>query len=240
MSEREADLAGSRNFAQAQRPRDAATLIVLRHDDSQPRVLLGQRGAAHAFLPNKFVFPGGRLDLADCRVRPRHDLHPDVLAKLMLRMRGRASVSRARGLAIAALRETFEETGLLFAAATGSSDLSWHALIASGTTLDLSGLRYFARAITPPGRTRRFDSRFFVADARRIANPDRLGHRPSDELRDPRWFTFAEARELDLPAITRDVLGRLEPLVTRGRELAPDAPVSFQYQMAKRWREETL
>src|SRR5262245_23134114 len=114
MTEPEADLATSRSFTAAQRPRDAATMIGIRHDDNEPRVLLGQRHAAHTFMPDKFVFPGGRLDAGDCRVSARHDLHPDVLAKLLIRMRSRASPSRARGLAIAAVRETFEETGLLF------------------------------------------------------------------------------------------------------------------------------
>jgi 8-oxo-dGTP pyrophosphatase MutT (NUDIX family) len=240
MTEREEDLSTSRTFVRAQRPRDAATLIVLRHDDDRPRVLLGQRHAAHAFMPNMYVFPGGRLDAADCRVRPNRDLHPDILAKLMLRMRGRTSASRARGLAVAAVRETFEETGLLFADAGVAGDLSWQNLTEAGSAPDLSGLHYFARAITPPGRTRRFDSRFFIADARHLANLDRPSHSGSGELLEPRWFTFAEARELDLPIITRDILRRLEPVVAERRKLTPGGPVCFQYQRAKRWREEML
>lgn len=112
MSEEPDDMASSRRFAKAQRPRDAATLIIIRHDDMKPRVLLGQRHAGHAFMPSKFVFPGGRLDAADSRVKPLQDLHPQVLERLVLRMRGRPSPARARALAIAAVRETFEEVGL--------------------------------------------------------------------------------------------------------------------------------
>src|SRR5262245_41162216 len=112
MSEREEDIATSKTFSKAQRPSDSATLILLRRDDDTPRVLLGRRHSAHAFMPGMYVFPGGRRDQVDCRTRFERDLHPEVLAKLMLRARGVRSVSRARGLAIAAVRETFEETGL--------------------------------------------------------------------------------------------------------------------------------
>ena len=201
MTESGDDVALPHRVSPAQRVRDAATLIVLRHDQGPARILLGQRHAGHAFMPNRFVFPGGRLDPADCRHRPLRDLHPNVISKLMLRMRGRPTASRARGLAVAAVRETFEETGLLLAASGTEPEISWGKI-----ALDLSGLRYFARAITPPGRSRRFDSRFFIADARSIANLDRPWHGGSGELLTPRWFTFAEAQALDLPGITRDVL----------------------------------
>ena len=65
--------------SRALRPRDAATLIIVRRDGAaKPRVLMGKRHADHAFMPNKFVFPGGRLDPADCRVEPIGDLDPAV------------------------------------------------------------------------------------------------------------------------------------------------------------------
>ena len=105
------EFAGSRLHAQVLRPKDSATLILVRRDGPKPRILMGQRSGGHAFMPNKFVFPGGRLDPADCRVKPARDLDPATLAKLMARMRGRATPSRARGLAHAALRETWEEAG---------------------------------------------------------------------------------------------------------------------------------
>jgi 8-oxo-dGTP pyrophosphatase MutT (NUDIX family) len=241
MSGREPELSASRHFTEAQKPRDAATLIIVRHDDATPKVLLGQRHGSHAFMPNKFVFPGGRLDPEDMRTKVGQDLHPLVREKLLKRMRGRVSLSRPRGLAIAAIRETYEETGLLLGslpAATLENE-DWSA-VAAATQLDLSGLRFFARAITPPGRTRRFDSRFFVANARRIGNPDSPRHPGSGELLTPHWFSFAQALELDLPAITRDVLKRLQPLMERHEDLPPEQPVSFQYFRGKSWREETL
>jgi 8-oxo-dGTP pyrophosphatase MutT (NUDIX family) len=214
--------------APPQRPADAATLIVIRRDGGRPRILLGQRHGSHAFMPNKFVFPGGRLDPADCRARPARDLHTMTLAKLMIRMRVKASPARARGLAHAAIREAFEETGLLVG--RNSAEAS----------PDLSGLVFFARAITPPGRSRRFDSRFFVADAATVGNLDRPEHAGSGELLDLSWFNLAEALALDLPAITKNILARLAPWLDRGRLPSHDGPVSFQYSRRGSWHEDTI
>jgi 8-oxo-dGTP pyrophosphatase MutT (NUDIX family) len=242
MSGGDSELSASRQFIQAQKPRDAATLVIVRHDDGMPKVLLGQRHESHAFMPNKFVFPGGRLDTSDMRTKVGHDLHPQVYGKVLKRMRGRPSPARVRGLAIAAIRETYEETGLFLGSLTASCvpvNEEWDSVIAT-TELDLSSLRFFARAITPPGRTRRFDSRFFVAHARHIGNLDSPRHPGSGELLKPYWFGFAEALELDLPTITRDVLKRLEPLMEKQEELRPDQPVFFQYFRGKSWREEIL
>lgn len=222
------ELAGSKQHAKPQLPRDAATLILVRRDGGAPRILLGQRHEAHAFMPNKYVFPGGRLDPQDSRVTPVRDLDAQVLAKLMARMRGRASASRARGLAIAAVRETFEETGLLY----GRSALH--------EAPSLTGLRFFARAITPPGRTRRFDSRFFVGDAAEVSNLDHPQATGSGELLTLSWFTLDDALGLDLPSITKDILGRLRVHLERGDLPPHGAPASFQYMHGKRWREDSL
>jgi 8-oxo-dGTP pyrophosphatase MutT (NUDIX family) len=213
-------------MGERQRPRDAATLILVRRDESVPRILMGQRHHNHAFMPNKYVFPGGRVDAADSRAKFSRDLDEVVLAKLMAR--SNASSSRARAFALAAVRETFEETGLLF----GRSDAE--------AVPDLSGLIFFARAITPPGRTRRFDSRFFVADATLVGNPDRPVQVGCDELLKTAWFTLEEVSQLDLPSITKDVLRRLQPFLDKGRLPAPDCQVSFQYYVRNKWTEETI
>jgi 8-oxo-dGTP pyrophosphatase MutT (NUDIX family) len=241
-SGRDPELTTSRRFADAQRPRDSATLIVVRHDDNVPRVLLGQRHDSHAFMPNMFVFPGGRLDPADLRTKVAVDLHPLVHEKLMQRMRGRTSPSRARGLAVAAIRETYEETGLFLGKIPEDARLEtedWDTII-SAAELDLSSLRFFARAITPPGRTRRFDSRFFATSAVHIGNLDNPRHPGSGELLTPHWFSFADALELELPTITRDVLKRLQPLMEMERDLPVDQPVCFRYLKGKSWHEDTL
>src|SRR5271165_3480783 len=93
----------------ALKPKDAATLIIVRRDKEAPRVLMGQRHAKMAFQPNKFVFPGGRIDPGDQRIAAGGELRADVAAKV----ENGITPSRARGLALAAIRETFEETGVL-------------------------------------------------------------------------------------------------------------------------------
>ena len=222
------EFAGSKVHAKVLRPKDSATLILVRRDRGSPRILMGQRAGGHAFMPNKYVFPGGRLDAVDCRVTPARDLHPATLSKLMARMRGKPTATRARGLAQAAVRETWEEAGLLF----GRSKLD--------DAPDLSGLTLFMRAITPPGRTRRYDSRFFVADAENLANIDSPHHDGGGELLTLSWLTLDETASLDLPLITIDALKRLKPFLEAGRLPPQDCPASFQYYRGKGWIEDTI
>ena len=222
------EFAGSKVHAKVLKPKDSATLILVRRDSAHPRILMGQRSGSHAFMPNKYVFPGGRLDAADARVKPARDLHPATLAKLITRMRGRPSESRARGLAHAALRETWEETGLLF----GRSRIE--------DAPDLSGLTLFMRAITPPGRTRRYDSRFFVADAEHLSNLDAPHHDGGGELLTLSWLTLDDIAGLDLPLITIDALRRLKPVLDKGHLPPHDCPASFQYYRGKTWVEDVI
>ena len=179
-------------------------------------------------MPNKYVFPGGRLDAADCRVKPAQDLHPATLAKLLHRMRGKPTETRARGVAYAAVRETWEEAGLLF------------GRVRLEDAPDLSGLTLFMRAITPPGRTRRYDSRFFVADADNLSNIDRPHHDGGGELLTLSWLTLDEIASLDLPLITIDALKRLKPFLDQGRLPPQDCAASFQYFRGKNWVEDEI
>jgi 8-oxo-dGTP pyrophosphatase MutT (NUDIX family) len=210
------------------RPRDAATLILVRFDGPAPRILMGKRHGGHAFMPHKYVFPGGRCETADRHLPVVNEGEPVTLEKLKLRTGARPSHRKARGLLVAALRETFEETGLL----AGRGTL--------GEALDLSGVVYFARAITPPGRSRRFDSRFFVADAGIIANLDQPHPLENEELLKVNWVTLAEALGLNLPSITRDILLLLQPFLEQGALPPADCPVSFQYSRGKAWLTEEL
>src|SRR5205807_7548664 len=96
----------------ALRPKDAATLILIDRAGATPKVLLGKRHHGHKFMPGKFVFPGGRVEPNDRHVPVVADLDPRLEAKLLKRVR-RPSRDRARAMAVAAIREVFEETGLL-------------------------------------------------------------------------------------------------------------------------------
>src|SRR6202165_5243174 len=104
----------------ALRPRDAATLIIVDNSSGEPRVLLGRRRLDMVFMPGRYVFPGGRMDPADKQIDVEQDLKPRDLEKLMVAMKGTPSVARARGLALAAVRETFEEAGLLIGTPLGA------------------------------------------------------------------------------------------------------------------------
>lgn len=194
-------------------------------------------------MPGRFVFPGGRRDRDDGRIPVASEMEPETLRRLMLRVAGNPSPHRARGLALAAIRETFEEAGLIVGeplARDTSAPGGWSAFFATGHAPALAGLRFFARAITPPGRVRRFDTRFFVADARCVVNLHRPLPANPNELLEPGWFTFAEARQLNIATITHDILERLAIAFAGSKNPEAAAPVSFQFMRAGRWQLEWL
>ena len=212
------------------RPRDAATLIIVDRTGTAPRVLLGKRRMDMKFMPGKYVFPGGRVDRADRFAASGGDLPALEIEKLMLEMKGTPSPARARALALAAVRETFEEAGLVIGApangAAAPKDASWRRFHETGYTPLLTPLTYFARAITPPGRTRRFDTRFFCVDAVAIAHRTDA---PEEELSGLVWMTIEEARSLDLPPITRTILEDLTDRLKSGELHDAKAPVPYYH-----------
>ncbi len=205
--------------AGALRPKDAATLILVKRDDGTPRVLMGRRHEGMAFMAGKYVFPGGRVDPGDQRLLVETELRQDVLAKLT---KG-ATPSRAKGLALAAIRETFEETGIILGERSEklprTKTGAWKRFFAHGLMPRLDRLEYIARAITPPNRTRRFDARFFMADAAHIGHA--LERAESDELLEACWLTFEEARAQDLPTITRRMIEEVEARLAKPGEPRP-------------------
>jgi 8-oxo-dGTP pyrophosphatase MutT (NUDIX family) len=192
------------------RPRDAATLILLDRDRGSVRVLMGRRHMRHAFMPGKFVFPGGRTDPADSRIPVASPLTPEDEAKLTARA-GRVGAARARAIALSAIRETYEEAGLLLGrrAPFVTTKPDWQGFVRHGVAPSLSAVRFIARAITPPGRVRRFDTRFLAAwrDDTAIELPE---GGPTNELEELVWLPLGEARPADIPAITRTILQELE------------------------------
>jgi len=184
------------------RPRDAATLILVRRDGPKPRVLMGRRHRGHDFMPDKWVFPGGRIDRADFGVPVATEMRPDVAARLEKTTRP----SRARALALTAVRETFEEAGLLLASKAPARPGAgpWRTFLALGALPDLGALDFVARAVTPPVSPKRFDARFFLAEAERLLSLDRQPD--CGELDEIAWVNLDEALDLDLPSVTRFVL----------------------------------
>jgi len=215
------------------RPRDAATLILLRFDKDSPRILMGKRHENHKFMPGKFVFPGGRVDFADSRVVPNSDFSAATMGKLLKNMKRGVSVNRARALGMAAIREAYEEAGILYGnpqtQKQSSRCAAWQDFLDHGVSPSLSGLTYIARAITPPGRPRRFDTRFFAADTSGISRTLNSEDVPTNELLERRWLTFEEALETDLPLITQVVLKHLKIRLEKGGLNDPEYPTPFYF-----------
>lgn len=206
-----------RKTARAVKPKDAATLIIVRRGGKEPRVLMGKRAASHKFMPNKFVFPGGKVDPGDGRIVPPHDLHPQVMKRLC---QG-CSPTRARALALAAIRETYEETGLIIGEphtpTLKSRSPLWGDFLQHDINPRLDELHLIARAITPPYRNRRFDARFFMVDAEHIQGEVHERPQGSGELLDLHWVAVSKAQSMEqLPHITRSVLQALEERLRDG------------------------
>ena len=206
--------------AKGVRPRHAATLIIVRRDAKKPRLLMGRRHGGHSFMPDKWVFPGGRVDRGDFTAPSANELDPEVKSKLALTAR-HASPLLPRALGLAAIRETFEEAGLLLAkeAPVRPGVGPWRPFLEAGALPDLSALTYVARAITPPYRPRRFDARFFMAEADSLLSLER---RPDcGELDEIAWVDLDEALALDLPNITRFVVAEVAERLTSGTRPIP-------------------
>ena len=193
--------------------RDAATVILIRDPAGNPRILMGQRGREAAFMPDKYVFPGGAADPGDAAVPLARPLSPACRTRLL----SHAGDPAPEALAAAAIREIWEETGQILGTAGLWPDAppSWAGFAAQGFRPDAGGLSFFFRALTPPGRPRRFDARFFLADAAELASDPDDFSRAEGELRHLHWVPLAEARALDLPYITRIVLAELERQLPR-------------------------
>ncbi|MBT2130940.1 NUDIX hydrolase [Planktotalea lamellibrachiae] len=188
--------------------RHAATVILMRDAQTNPQVLMGQRGAKAAFMPNKFVFPGGAVDPTDGQV----PLAQGGAEPCLTRLAEDADPDLAQALLVAAIRELWEETGQILGEATpwdGDIPEDWQSFADAGYVPSADGLAFAFRAITPKGRPRRFDARFFVADAAKLkTDPDDFS-RASDELSHLQWIPIDQVRRFDLPFITEVVLAEI-------------------------------
>lgn len=189
------------------RPRDAASLVAWRKGREGIEVLLGRRAARHRFVPHHYVFPGGRLDRADFRTQALTELRPQVARCLA----SHCSPAQARALAVAAARETFEETGLALGEVRGGAVVP-----------ELGALDYLLRAITPAASPIRFHARFFAVEASRLSG--RL--EGNGELLDLAWRPLAACLKLPLVDVTEFLLRRL----ASGPPAAPQADLLFSFR----------
>lgn len=147
---------------------------------------MGRRAARHRFVPHHYVFPGGRLDAAD-RISP---VKTRLRSEVEKRLCSHCSPAMAQALAVAAARETFEETGL--------------ALGEPGA-FELHRLDYWLRAITPSSSPIRFHARFFAAEAQHFSGK----LQGNGELLDLGWRPVADCLKLPIVDVTEFLLRRL-------------------------------
>ena len=208
--------------------KDAATLIIVDRSGAEPKVLLGRRHTDHVFMPGKFVFPGGRVDAADRGIPFAAPLN-DVVARMLLAETEFTEGADAEAFGLAAVREVFEETGLVIGnkaqPQSTEAEGTWGKFLEAGFLPDLSGLQLIGRAITPPGFPRRFDARFIAVDRGAIAHQLPGVVHADAELVELTWLPIEQAQNLDLPLITGYMLEELQARIDAG--FSPDLPVPF-------------
>jgi 8-oxo-dGTP pyrophosphatase MutT (NUDIX family) len=210
--------------------RDAATIIVVRDRDTAPRILMGQRGAKAAFMPNKVVFPGGAVDAEDADIA----LASPISEFCADRLREDSKQDLSHALCVAAIRELWEETGLILGtpgtwAQPPAPD--WQSFAATGHVPAAEALQFVFRAVTPPGRPRRFDARFFLLDADAIATDLDDFSAACEELSHLQWIPLKDVRAFDLPFITEVVLAEVGARVA-DRSPPPSVPFFQNYDEA--------
>lgn len=185
---------------------------------------MGQRGSSAAFMPDKVVFPGGAVDPEDSGLPFEAPLPPDTARRLA----AHADPALVIPIALAAIRELWEETGVRLAhpdpVPRPALPPSWQGFAAGGFRPRTEDLRLVFRAVTPPGRPRRFDARFFLVDAAALASPPDDFTLASGELSGLRWVDLTVAGSLPLPFITGIVLSEIAALLA---DPDTDRPVPF-------------
>src|SRR5882757_2159891 len=224
------------------RPKDAATLILVDRTATTPKVLVGKRHDKVVFMPGKFVFPGGRVDKSENRVPVAAPI-TKALETNLLKGSPKITASRAQSLAVAAIREACEETGLCLGrksdGAAPKLEGPWKPFTDAGLLPDPSGLFLIARAITPPGRIKRFDTRFFTADASAIAHRVEGVIHADAELVELVWVEIGSKPLADAHAMTKNVLAELDRRLATG-PLRHDAPVPFFHFYGGRMHRDVL
>ncbi|WP_337184717.1 hydrolase [Shinella sp.] len=216
------------------RPVDAASILLLDRSGGSIRVLVGRRSSKHVFMPDLYVFPGGRRDAGDRLVPVAGSLNPLARERLAMRAGSRCSDSRLRALGVAALRELHEEAGITVGAPLaepGEGALSFRP--------DLSSLRFLARAITPAGMVRRFDTRFFTLFADE-AGVDPSGATASHELEDLRWVDIFDHKGIQMPDITVLILEELQKSIQEDESLPFGRTAPLYYARRGRFHRDLL
>ena len=181
---------------------DAACIVLVRYPGGQPETVIGRRSSNAVFIPGRYVFPGGRLEDADFHKTPVLQLDD----KCIDAMGHISSPGLAYPLLNCAIREFEEETGI---AITGVAEtLSEFHDTGSKSSPNKHAIRLICRAVTPPGYIRRFDTRFFLADAGmvEISGTTLDTNHVSDELENLHWTPLSSVRTYNIAFITRRII----------------------------------
>lgn len=228
--------------ARAIRPRDAATIVIVDGKPGKFRVLMGRRNRNLTFMPGALVFPGGRVDPSDGSIPSVDELPSGTEQKIVTNLRGRPSKRRARGLAMAAIRELCEESGLLIGM-SGTIDTrndDWQPFLDRGIVPALGHLAVLSRAITPPGPPRRFDTWFFVTRSDVIGHAPAGGFTPNSELEQLEWIEPEAAIAGATREITRVMIVELMNRLKRDPGLDPSYPSPFYRMVRNRFHKEMM
>jgi 8-oxo-dGTP pyrophosphatase MutT (NUDIX family) len=204
-------------------PRDAASLVIIDSRDAEPRVLMGRRHKKMKFVPDAFVFPGGKLDPDDLKAQPATALRGITLF-------GSRTSAHTCALAMAAVRETYEETGLILAQPGDvglQSGPGWDHFRQKGIAPHLATLTALARAITPSSSPIRFHARFYSTDAKHLTG----SLKGSGELEDLDWYPISAALKLPIIDVTEFVLNEVHNIHTQDTKRT-NAPL-FAYRNNK-------
>ncbi len=215
-------------FEKPVKPRSAASLILLRGAGSDISILMGRRHASSRFMPGVYVFPGGTVDADDANVNPATALDPNITPGLKVA----GNSHRARAMAIAAIRETCEETGLMLGAPgeVGMSEsAAWAPWRRRGIAPDLARLQLIGRAITPADLPMRFSARFFLAWGDRLHG--RI--RGNGELDAIGWKPLNSLANLNLADVQEFMIDHVRTLL-QGKPKRHGIPV-FTYRKGRRY-----
>ncbi|MDB9762566.1 NUDIX hydrolase [Alphaproteobacteria bacterium] len=219
------------------RPRDASSLVLLNNSGKSVKVLLGKRSDKTRFMPGAWVFPGGVVDKTDHTISINTSLNKNIIKRLAVSNNERT----AKALAVASIRETVEETGLILGKKCGNTTKVDYGEDNNGISImsklglepDLSKLFYLGRAITPTFSPIRFHARFFVADAKHLTGKIQT----TNELVEIEWVSLEKATKLPMADVTEFMINELLTFggdILKIKKMLDNRPM-FTWKMGKQW-----
>lgn len=205
-------------------PRDAASLLLIDDRETPYRFLMGRRHSNVQAFPDVYVFPGGALQPSDYEVANGYELDKKCKALLQMNVEGDHSRKISSALGVAALRETFEETGYLINSANSDVSQKNHPYEKINLHEAFENLVFLSRALTPPGIPKRFDTRFFVAPRSLFGGAQ---ENADGELVDIKWVTYSEALSLKLHPMTRVILEDLNDYMSECASFSQPTSCAF-------------